>query len=45
MCVCQAGVPAVTVPQCDAALQVLKQRANEIGVRTGIFFTVFNMVD
>ena len=36
LCVCQRGVPAVTVPQCDAALQVLKQRADEIGVKLNI---------
>ena len=32
MCLCQPGVPAVTVPQATAALQVLKQRAADVGV-------------
>ena len=33
LCVCQPGVPAVTVPQPASALQVLKERADEIGVK------------
>ena len=33
MCVCQPGVPAVTVPQPYSALQVLKERADKIGVK------------
>jgi len=38
MSVDQPGVPAVTVPQSAAALQVLKQRADEIGVRPSLSY-------